>query len=111
DPAPRYQRFFSPAIGEGSPDVEEAGVAYVNAAYRAVKNWVATVPEGEPIAVAFSGGIDSTSVFLLARKVLEERGGDPNRVRAFTLDLGGGKDAEQAAETVRALGFHDSWEV
>jgi asparagine synthase (glutamine-hydrolysing) len=60
--------------------------------------------------VAFSGGIDST-VFLLARKDLQEQGGDPNRVRAFTLDLGGGKDAEQAADTVRALGFEDSWEV
>lgn len=111
DPAPRYHRFFTPAVAEGAADIEEAGAAYVNAAYSAVKNWIATVPHDEPIALAFSGGVDSTSVFLLARKALRELGGDPARLRAFTLDLGGGKDAEQAAEVVRALGLEDNWEV
>lgn len=111
DPAPRYHRFFTPAIGEGSTDIEEAGAAYVTAAYNALKNWLMTVPGGEPIALAFSGGVDSASVLLLARKALQELGSDPDRLRAFTLDLGGGKDAAQAAEVVHTLGLEDNWEI
>jgi asparagine synthase (glutamine-hydrolysing) len=111
DPSPRYRRFFAPTIGKGPSDIEEVGAAYVKAAYRVVKNWVAGVPDNEPIAVAFSGGIDSTSVFLLAKKALQDLESDPGRVRAFTLDLGGGKDAAQAAETVHTLALEDNWEV
>jgi asparagine synthase (glutamine-hydrolysing) len=111
DPAPRYHRFFTPAVGEGSTDIEEAGAVYAEAAYQAVRNWIAMVPNAEPIALAFSGGVDSTSILLLARRALQELGSDPNRLRAFTLDLGGGKDAAQAAEAVHALGLEDNWEV
>src|SRR5215471_1844864 len=32
DPAPRYHRFFTPVIGEGSADIEESGAAYVESA-------------------------------------------------------------------------------
>src|SRR6185437_9934709 len=35
----------------------------------------------------------------------------PNTLRAFTLDLGGGKDAAQAETVVRELGLLDCWEV
>jgi len=111
DPAPRYHRFFNPPIGEGSSDLEEVGTQYISATYQAVKNWIASVPAEEPIALAFSGGVDSTSVFLLARKALEELGSDPLRLRAFTLDLGEGRDAQQAAEVVRKLGLEEQWEV
>ena len=111
DPAPRYHRFFNPPIGEGSADLEEAGAQYIAATYQALKNWLAAIPAHEPIALAFSGGVDSTSVFLLARKALAELGSDPNRLRAFTLDLGQGRDAKQAAEVVRKLGLEDHWEV
>jgi asparagine synthase (glutamine-hydrolysing) len=111
DPAPRYRRFFDPTIAKGSADLEEAGATYVNAAYQAIKSWIRTVPDGEPIALAFSSGIDSTSVFLLARKALQELGHAPGRLRAFTLDLGSGKDAEQASEMVRILGLENSWEI
>ena len=111
DPAPRYHRFFNPAIGTGSEDLEEAGAKYIQAAYQALKTWLATVPEKEPIALAFSGGIDSTSVFLLARQALQELNANPNRLRAFTLDLGAGKDAAQAAEVVHKLGLEEHWEV
>src|SRR5579871_4096958 len=111
DPAPRYHRFFDPPIGEGSADIEEAGAHYVAAAYAALKQWIATVPRDEPIALAFSGGIDSTSVLVLARHALQEMGESPDRLRAFTLDLGGGKDAAQAEAVVRELGLAANWEV
>lgn len=111
DPAPHYHRFFTPVIGQGTADVEAAGGRYVAAAYKAVKRWLATVPPGEPIALAFSGGIDSTSILLLARHALRESGDDPGRLRAFTLDLGGGKDAAQAQAVTRELGLEAAWEV
>jgi len=110
DPAPRYQRFFNPPIGLGSTDLDEAGAAYVSAARGALETWIADVPVGEPIAVAFSGGIDSTAVFLLARHVCEKLGRSPDCVRGFTLDFGGGEDAAQAERAVRDLNVADAWE-
>jgi asparagine synthase (glutamine-hydrolysing) len=107
---PRYQRFFDPPVATAPADIEELGTAYITAAARAVARWVADVPEGEPIAVAFSGGVDSTSILLLARRALAALGRDPDLARPFTLDLGGGADAVQALDTVRALGIEPSWE-
>ena len=111
DPAPRYHRFFHPSIGTGPTDVDALGAAYVAAALEAMTRWLGAVPDGEPIALAFSGGVDSTSVLLLARHALTLMGRDPNVVRAFTLDLGGGLDAAQAGDVMRELGLTDSWEV
>jgi asparagine synthase (glutamine-hydrolysing) len=111
DPAPRYHRFFTPEIGQGSADIAEAGAHYIQATLEALKAWLATVPDSEPIGIAFSGGIDSTSVLVLARHALGEMGRDPDLVRAFTLDLGGGKDAAQAEAVVRELGLTKQWEV
>ncbi len=110
DPSPRYTRFFDPRIAEGPADVDELGARYVRAAYDALARWIAAVPADEPIALAFSGGVDSTSVLLLARKVLSDAGGNPDRIRAFTLDLGDGVDARQAEDAVRSLGLEASWE-
>ena len=110
DPSPRYQRFFDPPIAHGSADLEEAGAAYVRAAYDAVRHWLAGVPAAEPVAVAFSGGIDSTAILLLARQACNELGRDPDSIRAFTLDLGGGMDAAQAESAVQTLGIADTWE-
>jgi asparagine synthase (glutamine-hydrolysing) len=110
DQNPRYHRFFKPQVAQGSTDIAELGAAYVRAAYESTKNWVAQVPEGEPIGVLFSGGVDSGSVFLLARKALEDVGRDPKDLSAFTLDLGGGADAAQAERWVRELGVEDQWE-
>src|SRR5262249_8777251 len=89
---------------------EQLGIAYVGAAYRTVKKWIARVPAGESIAVLFSGGVDSSSIFLLARQALRELGRDPNSVRAFTLDLGGGEDAAQAERMVKELGLESCFE-
>jgi asparagine synthase (glutamine-hydrolysing) len=110
DPAPRYQRFFDPPVGRGSTDLHEAGATYIAAAIGALQHWIASVPVGEPIAVAYSGGIDSTAVMLLARHVCAELGRNPDLVRAFTLDLGGGEDAAQAERSVRDLGLGSTWE-
>ncbi len=111
DPAPRYHRFFNTPIAQGTEDVDAAGTDYVNGALTALTRWLVSVPENEPIALAFSGGIDSTAVFLLARHALAQMGRNPDLVRAFTLDLGGGKDAAQATSVVRDLGLEEQWEV
>jgi asparagine synthase (glutamine-hydrolysing) len=111
DPNPRYHRFFTPTVGGGSTDIAELGEAYVRAAYQATRDWVAGVPDGEPIAVLFSGGVDSSSIFLLARQALCDLGRNPDLVRAFTLDLGGGADAAQAGQWVRELGLEGQWET
>ena len=114
DPNPRYRRFFHPAddptLGQGPADIPTLGAEYVRAAYEATKRWLSRVPEGEPVAVMFSGGVDSSSVLLLARQALKDLGRNPDAVRAFTLDLGGGEDARQAEEWVRALGLESCWE-
>lgn len=111
DPAPRYHRFFNPPVATGSEDVEEVGAAYLTAAIEALTRWLQSVPDGENIGLAFSGGVDSTSIFLLARHVLQQLGRDPGCLRAFTLDLGGGQDAAQAEAIVKELGLEASWEV
>ncbi len=110
DPNPRYRRFFSPEVAQGPRDLDALGAAYVRAAYETARDWIARVPDGEPIAVLFSGGVDSGSVFLLARKALAELGRDPNLLRAYSLDLGGGEDAAQAERWVRELGLESQWE-
>jgi len=110
DPAPRYQRFFDPPVALGSADIEEAGAVYIATAYNAVKGWLSRVPDREPVAVAFSGGVDSTAVLLLARRACEALGRSPDLVRAFTLDLGGGEDAAQAERAARDLGLEHGWE-
>jgi asparagine synthase (glutamine-hydrolysing) len=110
DPSPRYQRFFDPPAGMGPVDITEAGTNYIATTYESVKRWVAGVPADRPIAVAFSGGIDSTAILLLARRASADLGRSPEQVRAFTLDLGGGRDAEQAEHAVKGLGLEESWE-
>jgi asparagine synthase (glutamine-hydrolysing) len=110
DPMPRYHRFFQPVVANGAADVESIGAAYVGAAYEALKAWMTAVPAGEPVAIAFSGGVDSTSVWMLARHAAIALGRSPDDIRAFTLDLGGGADAAQAEEVARSLGLERSWE-
>ena len=110
DPVPRYRRFFTPPVANGSADVETAGRAYVQSALDVLVRWLRPLPLDEPIAVAFSGGVDSTAVLLLAREASRIIGRDPALVRAFTLDLDGGLDAAQAQRAVSALGLEPCWE-
>jgi asparagine synthase (glutamine-hydrolysing) len=110
DPAPRYRRFFTPAVGEGSADVRVAGTAYIGAALAAIERWMRDIPRGERIGVAFSGGTDSTAVLLLARHAARQLGREADTVRALTLDLGDGTDAAQAEATAVALGLGHCFE-
>jgi len=110
DPMPRYRRFFEPLVAHGPADVIEAGAAYVRAASRALTGWLAAIPAGAPVAIAFSGGVDSTSVWLLARHAAAALGRNPDDIRAFTLDFGGGADAAQAEDVARTLGLDATWE-
>lgn len=111
DPNPRYHRFFTPEVGGGPADVQILGAAYVRTAYSSARHWLAGVPAGEPVALMFSGGIDSGSMLIAARKAMEELGRDPDLIRPFTLDLGGGEDAAQAERFVQELGIAHTWEV
>lgn len=110
DPMPRYRRFFEPEIATGPPDGDALGATYVRASYGALHAWMASLPAAAPIAVAFSGGVDSTSVWLLARHAATALRRNPDDVRAFTLDFGGGTDAAQAEEVARTIGLESSWE-
>jgi len=44
DPSPRYHRFFNPRVANGSSDLDEAGAAYIDAAYNAVRLWLRGIP-------------------------------------------------------------------
>ena len=104
-PGPRLQSLLESGRRAGSADISEAGAGYVGAAYEATKGWLASLPAGEAVGVGFSGGIDSLSVLLLARKAMADLGRDPDQIRAFTLDFGNGPDALQAERIVKDLGI------
>jgi asparagine synthase (glutamine-hydrolysing) len=110
DPVPRYHRFFDAPVGTAPAEVAAVGRAYVGAALDATVRWLARVPEGEAVGVAFSGGVDSTSALLMARRAARDLGRDPDLVRAFTLDFGNGADAAQALDAVTRLGLGHTWE-
>jgi hypothetical protein len=62
-------------------------------------------PTYEPIGVAFSGGIDSGSVFLVTYHTMLRLGMSPSRLKAFVLNLGDGPDVEQARAFLSAVGL------
>jgi asparagine synthase (glutamine-hydrolysing) len=108
DPDPAYARFFTPARDVLPPDLDEIGRRYVGALAREVKQWLSRIErtgEGEPIGVAFSGGIDSGAVFLVTYHAMLDLGLSPARLKAFTLNLGGGRDLDQARAFLDALGL------
>jgi asparagine synthase (glutamine-hydrolysing) len=108
DPDPGYTRYFTPARDVLPPDLDEIGHQYIGALAHEVDKWIGRVEHdapGAPIGVAFSGGIDSGSVFLVAYRALLQRGWSPARLKAFTLNVGGGADAEQARRFLEPLGL------
>ena len=92
DPDPSYSRFFTPSSATLPPDLDVIGRAYISALAEEIARWLKTVPAEEPIGVAFSGGIDSGSVFLTTYHVMRNLGMNPARLKAFVLDLGDGPD-------------------
>ena len=103
DPDPVYTRFFAPELGTLPADIDRIGGAYIAALAEEVSQWLNRVPESEPIGVCFSGGIDSGSVFLTAYHVMQKRGMNLSRLKAFVLDLGNGPDVQQARSFLNAL--------
>jgi asparagine synthase (glutamine-hydrolysing) len=96
DPNPVYTRFFDPKRNSLTNDLDEIGSAYIGALADECQKWLHNIPSDEPVGVLFSGGIDSGSVFLVLYHLMLKMGLSPQRLKAFTLSVNGGPDAEQA---------------
>jgi len=106
DPSPSLTRFFDPPRGELPADVAAIGKAYIGALVLEVGRWIDCLPTDAPVGVAFSGGIDSGSVFLAAYHAIRCLGLNPARLKAFTLSVaGGGDDLAQARRFLDTLGL------
>ncbi|MCH9649830.1 MAG: asparagine synthetase B family protein [Deltaproteobacteria bacterium] len=104
DPNPVYRRFFDPPRATSPADLEVIGERYVGALYGEIRDWVENVPQGEPLGVMFSGGLDSGAVLLCLFRALLDLGQSPSRLKAFTLAVdGGGADAAQAREFLKRV--------
>ena len=111
DPNPVYTRFFTPQRNSLSTDLNAIGEAYIGALAEACDRWLDTIDPREPIGVLFSGGIDSGAVFLTLYHLLLQRGEAPTRLKAFTLSVQGGSDADQAFRFLDTLGLSMFLEV
>ena len=116
DPDPTYTRFFTPERGTLPADVDEIGRRYVGALADEIAKWLRHIdaasqvrlkPDAtyEPVGVAFSGGVDSGSVFLLTYHVMLRLGLAPSRLKAFVLNFGDGPDVSQAREFLSSVGL------
>jgi asparagine synthase (glutamine-hydrolysing) len=106
DPEPTYRRFFAPARETLPPDPGEIGARYVGALAGEITRWLGDLDSsdpGAPIGVAFSGGIDSGAVFLVAYHAMKNLGLSPARLKAFTLSFEDGPDLAQARRFLDAL--------
>jgi asparagine synthase (glutamine-hydrolysing) len=103
DPDPAYTRFFTPERDALPGDLDEIGQRYIGALADETAKWLASIGPREPVGVAFSGGIDSGSVFLVLYHTMLRLGLSPARLKAFTLNLGEGPDVDQARTFLRAL--------
>ena len=109
DPDPTYTRFFTPRASVLPADLGEIGRRYIGALADEVGAWLegidARSARTEPIGVAFSGGIDSGSVFLVVYHSMLRLGMSPSRLKAFVLNLGDGPDVRQARALLEATGL------
>jgi len=105
DPDPTYTRYFNPQRNTLSTDLDEIGRGYIGALADEIAKWLKRIPADEPIGAAFSGGIDSGSVFLTTYHVMRQLGLNPSRLKAFTLDFGDGPDLRQARQFLERVGL------
>lgn len=105
DPNPVYTRFFEPQRNCLPADLDVIGKAYIEALAHECQKWLLAIPPAEPIGVLFSGGIDSGSVFLVLYHLMLKLGMSPQRLKAFTLSVDGGSDADQAYRFMDQLGL------
>ena len=111
DPNPVYTRFFEPKRNSLTNDLDVIGKTYIGALANECQKWLQSIPKNEPIGVLFSGGIDSGSVFLVLYHLMLKLGLSPQRLKAFTLSVNNGPDAEQAHEFLDKLGLSIFLEV
>lgn len=108
DPSPTYTRFFTPERASLPPDLDEIGRRYVGALADEAAKWLRTIDArqpGAPIGVAFSGGVDSGSVFLVVYSTMLRLGMSPQRLKAFVLNVGDGPDVDQARRFLSSTGL------
>jgi asparagine synthase (glutamine-hydrolysing) len=118
DPEPMYTRFFTPKRESLPTDLDEIGRRYVGALADEITKWLTQIDgrgsKTEPIGVAFSGGIDSGSVFLVTYHTMLRLGMSPTRLKAFVLNVasagdvqgsGAGPDLEQARAFLSSVGL------
>lgn len=104
DPNPQLTRYFDPQRNRWSTDLNEIGRRYIGALADECSLWldhIDAIDRQAPVGVMFSGGVDSGAVFLVLYHLLLQRGGNPARLKAFTLSVTHGNelgpDAQQAA--------------
>ena len=99
DPNPVHRRFFDPSRNSASVDLDVTGRRYIESVYGELRRWLSVQDRAAPIAVPFSGGIDSGAILLCMNALLLNEGQSPARLKAFTLSVDGeGDDARQAHE-------------
>lgn len=112
DPNPVHTRFLEVPDEPLPVDLEVIGRRYVAAISNEIETWLLAIGRDEPIAVLFSGGVDSGAVLLCLYHHLLRAGQSPARLKAFTLSVDGeGSDAEQAREFLRRTGLEMLGEV
>jgi len=105
DPDPTYTRFFTPLRNTLPTDLDEIGRRYIGALAEEISKWLQVFPSDAPVGVAFSGGIDSGSVFVATYHTMRKLGMSPARLKAFTLNFGDGPDYQQAREFLDRMGL------
>jgi asparagine synthase (glutamine-hydrolysing) len=105
DPSPTYTRFFTPERAALPADLDEIGRRYIGALSHEIGRWLQRIDTRAPIGVAFSGGIDSGSVFLATYHTMLRLGLSPQRLKAFVLAVGDGPDLDQARAFLSATGL------
>lgn len=105
DPNPVYTRFFEPERNVLPTDLDAIGKKYIGTLAEECRKWLLTIPDKAPVGVLFSGGIDSGSVFLVLYHLMLKMGMAPQRLKAFTLSVEGGPDADQAQQFMDRLGL------
>jgi asparagine synthase (glutamine-hydrolysing) len=114
DPSPTYTRFFSPERAALPADLDEIGRRYIGALADEIARWLSRIDSRAPVGIAFSGGIDSGSVFLVTYHTMLRLGMSPQRLKAFVLniadiadiaDRGNGPDLDQARAFLSATGL------
>ena len=108
DPSPAYTRFFAPTRESLPSDLDEIGRRYITALANETAKWLRSIDARDsraPVGVAFSGGIDSGSVFLVVHHTMLRLGMSPQRLKAFILNIGDGPDLDQARTFLASTGL------